>query len=189
MMIEHPQTEELFSMYLLGELPEDDLARLEELLFADDGYYDQLLIAEDELRYDYAQGLLDPERRERFEKRLAAFPGDRQALAFAVAFVSELSALSASSEPYLEPAQTAPPMAEVPPVLFGVQQQNTLSPRHLLTQTTRAIARFRPGSLRLPRIKVSAQPLPAPIAEVVEVVQRPDVFRAPSLTRQGRVAF
>src|SRR5262245_7301518 len=172
MMNDRPQSEELFSMYLLGELPEDDLLRLEELLFADDAYYEQLLIVEDELRYDYAHGLLDPQRRERFEKRLAASPDGRQTLAFAAAFGFALSAVSALSEPDLEPAQAAPQLAQaapqlaqaapqladVLPILLEAPRQNTLSPRRLLAQATRTIARFKPGSLRLPRIKVSSQP-------------------------------
>jgi Sec-independent protein translocase protein TatA len=188
-------------MYLLGELPEDDLVRLEELLFADDAYYEQLLIVEDELRYDYAQGLLDPERRERFEKRLAASPDGRQTLAFAAAFGFALSAVSALPEPELEPAQAAPqladapPILDVPPILLEAPRQNTLSPRRLLAQTSRAIARFKPGSLRLPRIKVSTQPLPA---RVTELLLEPDTLhpsspgpegRADLLDRVARIAF
>jgi len=200
-MNDRPQSEELFSMYLLGELPEDDLLRLEELLFADDAYYEQLLIVEDELRYDYAQGLLDPERRERFEKRLAASPDGRQTLAFAAAFGFALSAVSAITEPELEPAQTAPqladapPILDVPPSLLEASRQNSLSPRRLLAQTSRAIARFKPGSLRLPRIEVSTQPLPAPIADLL---LEPDTLhpsspapegRADLLDRVARIAF
>ena len=49
------ETEDLFVMYLLGELPEEEQARLEEVFFTNDEYFEQLLIAEDELRYDYAQ--------------------------------------------------------------------------------------------------------------------------------------
>src|SRR5215467_11071679 len=134
-MNDRPQSEELFSMYLLGELPEDDLVRLEELLFADDAYYEQLLIVEDELRYDYAQGLLDPQRRERFEKRFAASPGDLLTLGVAGAFTSALSALPASPAPEPEEAETSPQVAELPPVLTGFARQNTLSARQLLTQT------------------------------------------------------
>jgi anti-sigma factor RsiW len=187
-MNDRPQSEELFSMYLLGELPEDDLVRLEELLFADDAYYEQLLIVEDELRYDYAQGLLDPERRERFEKRLAASPDGRQTIAFAAAFGFALSAVSALSEPELEPAQAAPQLADVPPILLEAPRQNTLSPRRLLAQTTRAIARFKPGALQLPRINVSTQPvstqpLPAPIAELL---LEPDTLHPSSPAREGR---
>jgi anti-sigma factor RsiW len=177
-----PQSEEVFSMYLLGELPEDDLARLEELLFSDDAYYEQLMMVEDELRYDYAQGLLDPDRRERFEKRLGASTGNRKTLEFAAAFGSALSLSAAESAP----AQTAPELAEVTPVLLGIQRQSTFSARHLLSQTTRAITRFRPGSLRLPHIKLFEQPLPAHIAEIAF---NSDAVHASAETRQPRAAF
>jgi hypothetical protein len=181
MMKDQPHSEELFTMYLLGELPEDDLVRLEEVLFADDSYFEQLLIAEDELRYDYALDLLEDGRRERFERRLAT-SGDGQTLAFAEALVSVL-ATAESEQP-----QMATELIEGP-ALVGAPRQDTISARHLLTQTTKAIARFRPGSLRLPRGwrgQLSIQPLPAPIAEVL---LQTDTVQRTQMTPQRRAAF
>jgi len=91
-MIERAENLELFTAYLMGEMRADEQTRLEEVLFADDQYYELLLATEDDLRYDYAQGVLDPLRRERFERRIAASPADREKLAFAGALVSALSA-------------------------------------------------------------------------------------------------
>src|SRR5262249_31340833 len=98
-MMQKPESEELFKMYLLGELPEDDGTRLEEILFANEDYYEQLLAAEDELRYDYGDGLLEPGRRERFEKRFVTSPGDREMLEFASALVSTLRAAAVEPKP------------------------------------------------------------------------------------------
>src|SRR5262249_21370975 len=63
-------------------------------------------------RYDYAQGLLDPERRERFERRFAVSHADRDRLAFAAALVSSLP--STAPEPFL----VAPADAKALPVMF-----------------------------------------------------------------------
>lgn len=60
--------------YLLGELPPEEAERVERELLADDAAFEDLLAAEDELFFDYAQGALPPEQRRRFEAVYLADP-------------------------------------------------------------------------------------------------------------------
>lgn len=53
--------------YLLGRLPQDDLLPIEEKLFNDGEFYEQLLIAEDELIDEYLFGDLAESERSNFE--------------------------------------------------------------------------------------------------------------------------
>jgi anti-sigma factor RsiW len=69
--------------YLLGELPERDRTRIEELYFADDDRFEQVLVAEEELIDAYVAGELDAPERERFEQTFLTTATRRERLAFA----------------------------------------------------------------------------------------------------------
>jgi hypothetical protein len=72
------KNEELFVRYLLGDVSEQEREPIEERFFADDQYYQDLLVVEDELIYDYLRGALDARQRARFEAQTAASPRRRQ---------------------------------------------------------------------------------------------------------------
>ena len=78
--------------YLLGELNEQDQLAFEERYFADEDSYQLVLALEDELRYDYAQGVLPAKQRARFERRFVAAPGGRERVRLAQAVLQEVSA-------------------------------------------------------------------------------------------------
>jgi len=63
-------TDEQLTRYLLGELPEEESAALEEEYFADDACFERLLALDDELVDDYVRGALPPSRRAQLERRL-----------------------------------------------------------------------------------------------------------------------
>jgi type II secretory pathway pseudopilin PulG len=57
--------------YLLGKLPDSEAAVLEERYFAEDGVFDEIETAEDDLVDAYVQGSLSREDRKRFENKLS----------------------------------------------------------------------------------------------------------------------
>ena len=75
-----------FKLYLLGELSEDERSRLEERLLADDDYFQQLLLVEEDLIDDYLSGELQPIERARFDEYFMSAPERQQDLRFAKAF-------------------------------------------------------------------------------------------------------
>lgn len=86
-------TENIFFRYLLGQLSEEEQAQVEERFLSDGEYYQQLLLAEDELRCAYAQGSLSAAGREQFEKSFLIFPDERQRVELARAMISELATM------------------------------------------------------------------------------------------------
>ena len=78
--------------YLLGTLPEDEQARLEEEYFRHDRAFEHVLAVEDELLHDYAQGGLDADERRRLEERLLRTPEGQARLARARALLAEFKA-------------------------------------------------------------------------------------------------
>jgi hypothetical protein len=95
--------------YLLGTLPEDEQARLEEEYFRDDRAFERVLAVEDELLHDYAQGGLDADERRRLEERLLRTPEGQARLSRARALLAELPAdtARARSGPRARPVPTA----------------------------------------------------------------------------------
>jgi hypothetical protein len=75
----------LMTRYLLGDVSEEEQVQLEEQFFADDERYQQLVALEDELRYDYAQGTLNPRQRGLFEKRFLTAPAEQKKVELAKA--------------------------------------------------------------------------------------------------------
>lgn len=66
--------------YLLGELPEEESAALEERYFGTDDVFAAVLAAEDELAEEYLRGGLSIHDRERFERRFLSTPDGRRRL-------------------------------------------------------------------------------------------------------------
>jgi len=74
------EKEKLMKSYLLGELTEQDKARLEEQFFVDDDQFAELLGAEDRLIGGYLSGALSPAEQDSFEKYFLASPRLRRAV-------------------------------------------------------------------------------------------------------------
>jgi hypothetical protein len=72
--------------YLLGELPHDRMKNIEERLLADGEFFEELLVAEEELIDQYLGGTLSKAERALFEKHFLSSPERRQQLRFARAF-------------------------------------------------------------------------------------------------------
>lgn len=89
----------LLIRYLLGELAEEQLLEMERQFFNDDEFYQLLLAVEDELRYEYAQGGLTRDQRERFEKRFLTSDAERERAALAGSVLTKLYEASAASAP------------------------------------------------------------------------------------------
>src|ERR1044072_2314211 len=69
--------------YLLGLMPEEEAARMEEVYLADDDLNDDLQAAERELIDRYVEGSLSKTERDRFENFFLCSPGRKERLRFA----------------------------------------------------------------------------------------------------------
>ncbi len=75
--------EQLLLNYLLGDLPDEERERVEERMFADDEFYEQIEAMKAELADDYARGELSSRERARYESRFLTSTNGRERLAFA----------------------------------------------------------------------------------------------------------
>ncbi len=76
--------------YLLGDLTDAEREALEREYFADPGFFERLVQAENELMDSYARGLLTPDTRARFERHYLAHPARRGRAEFARALAATL---------------------------------------------------------------------------------------------------
>lgn len=74
--------------YLLGEVSEEEQERTEQLYLSDPNFYEQLLIAEDDLIDAYAEGALPESRRASFEEHFLRSPERRARVGFATAWMT-----------------------------------------------------------------------------------------------------
>jgi len=72
----------LIRRYLLGQLEEDELGKLEEKMMADNEFFDRVLLAEDELVEEYLEGELSDNERAGFELSFLSTPEGRQQVAY-----------------------------------------------------------------------------------------------------------
>jgi methionine-rich copper-binding protein CopC len=80
-------TEERIIAYLLKELPEEELERLEEECFEQERWPVHVNLAEEDLVDAYLRGELAPERRERFEQNYLTTEARRERVRFAAALL------------------------------------------------------------------------------------------------------
>ncbi|MEW6737449.1 MAG: hypothetical protein AB1489_39575 [Acidobacteriota bacterium] len=83
--MENREDEKMLRLYLLGELAEPDMTKLEERLFSDDELNEYLSLIENELTDEYLQGLLSQQQRDKFESHFLAAPERQQKLKIAKA--------------------------------------------------------------------------------------------------------
>lgn len=103
--------------YLLGRLPEDELAALDEQAVVNSEFYEELLIAEDELVDEYLDEELTPSERESFEKYFLIAPERHQKLIFSKDLKNylEQNQENAVPEPEPQPAPDDNPKVKGPP--------------------------------------------------------------------------
>ena len=90
-MGKNPVNDELMMRYLLGDVSDEEQARLEELYFEDDRAFEQLAALEDELIDAYVRGELSEQQRKQFEGYFLNSIEQRRKLAFAESFTQYLS--------------------------------------------------------------------------------------------------
>lgn len=89
--------EKLLTLYLLGDLSADEKAQIEDRFFADDEYYQSLLIAEDELIYSYLHGRLSGRESALFAAQIAASPKRREKVQLVKALMAEATQAAATA--------------------------------------------------------------------------------------------
>jgi hypothetical protein len=97
--------ERLIQDYLLGDLSEEEKARVEERMFADDDFYEQIQAIKSELIDDCTRGELPARDRETFAGRFLTTSQGRERGAFSRAMTGALSELRAN-----HPASAASPI-------------------------------------------------------------------------------
>jgi hypothetical protein len=84
------ESEQIITLYLLGELSEDEQTALEERYFSDQELFDRVVQVESEMVDKHARGLLSPETRDRFESHYLAHPERRERAKFAAALAAKV---------------------------------------------------------------------------------------------------
>jgi len=85
------EDDKLARQYLLGELSESELGKLEEEYFEHDAAFERLTATEDELIDDYTLGQLSSAERKRFEQRLLLSSVQRERVKFARTLLTTVS--------------------------------------------------------------------------------------------------
>lgn len=91
----------MIRQYLLGQLPQEDSARLEERLLSDSDYFQEILIGEDELIDRYLANQLSEAERQAFETSFLLTRERQQKLRFARSlkkYIGEAAATTAGEE-------------------------------------------------------------------------------------------
>ncbi len=99
MSLSNNREPEKMKQYLLGKLPPEGLPILEERLLSDGDFYEQLLIAEDDLVDDYLADRLSGPERERFESYFMLSHERRQKVRFGKALRRYILAEGAKASP------------------------------------------------------------------------------------------
>jgi hypothetical protein len=98
--VEHKsENEKLIIRYLLGDLPEEESVRIEDRYFADDDFFEELAIVEEELISDYEHGKLTGHERERFKDKYLSSPTRRNRVEFSRNLMNALSIERGSTKP------------------------------------------------------------------------------------------
>jgi anti-sigma factor RsiW len=93
------ENEELIIQYLLGDLPEKELSRVEDHYFDDDAFFEEMAIVEEELIDDYVRGHLAGRDREKFENSFLVSPARRERVEFSRTLMKSLSVEQPAARP------------------------------------------------------------------------------------------
>jgi hypothetical protein len=99
------EEQKILRQYLLGDLPSESQKSLEERLLTDDEFYEELLMAEDDLVDQYLAGSLSGRQRDSFENRFLITPERWRKLNFASALRKHVA--RANEQPGAESADSA----------------------------------------------------------------------------------
>jgi len=99
----------LIVRYLLGDLPEEEQARLEDLAFSDQEQMQNVLAVESDLIDEYVRGELSDSERQRFERRFLVSSERRQKVEFARALARIIP--EATTEDAAQPAMVCAPVS------------------------------------------------------------------------------
>jgi hypothetical protein len=97
-VVQNSDKESLITRYLLRDLSEEEQVRLEEEYFGEEDFFEQMLIAEDELIDDYVRGELSAREQELFEKHFMRSEKARARLEFARLLNNESRVVAAAAE-------------------------------------------------------------------------------------------
>jgi len=168
----HADERVVLRQYLLGELSDDSRQRVEETLLADDDFYQELLIAEDELVDEYLAGTIPAGGRERFERHFLVTSARRRKLAFASAF--RKYAAAGTAETY-EAADAA--TAQTAEIAAATAEAETTRPFAGVSRTPADVSR--PSEANAPRPATSAAPAASPsVAPIPFNARRPALIWA-----------
>ena len=162
--------------YLLGELPAEEELTLERDYFVDEAAYERLLVVEDELAFDFAEGRLTPERRAHFEKTIGAGERGRENVQFAQ---SLLDALRASERATFSSARYWAIAAAAALILMAASTWLAFRVTALNTQLAQVRAENAASQARLEAQLEATRSAPAP--PTVEVA----FLLTPGLSRNG----
>ena len=146
--------------YLLGQADEEERAQVEERLFTDDAFEEELMATADELMHDYLAGRLKGAERLFFEERFLAVPRHRQRLAFLQGLRTVLPPPPPARLRWLGPAMAAG-VAAAAVGAFWLSTRPVEAPGH---PTPTAVAERRP---------VPAAPARASAAPLAKTTPRP----------------
>lgn len=82
-MSRQTENEDDIRRYLLGELSDDEQEQIESRLLADDDFYQQVLVAEDELTYEFVCDELTEQEKKSFHRHVLPVPERREDIKFA----------------------------------------------------------------------------------------------------------
>src|SRR5436305_12616562 len=105
-MSPHAENNQEIRRYLLGGLSQKVLRQVEERLMTEDGFFEELLLVEEELIDDYIGDQLSLDERQSFEQHFLSTPGRHGQSRFAQAlsrYVSNASARAQRLAPTPEP--------------------------------------------------------------------------------------
>jgi hypothetical protein len=111
-MKDDPINDELIVEYLLGDLPEEKQAEIEDRAFQDERYLQDILAAESDLIDEYVRGELSDSARRQFESRFLASVERRRKVEFARALASvapEFAVIEKNIRPASAPASVSWP--------------------------------------------------------------------------------
>jgi anti-sigma factor RsiW len=91
--------EKAIRSYLLGELSPEERAEIEARLLADDAYFQQLLLVEEDLFDNYLDGELTPQEQAHFDSHFLNAPERRRDLRLATAFKKYVASSAVKDSP------------------------------------------------------------------------------------------
>lgn len=105
---EELKTEAEVRRFLLGELSETERSAFEEKFVADDEFFEQIRLSEDELIESYIRGTLPPAEKEKFDRSFLTTERRRERVAFTRTMINRLTGQVAAAKKIETAAATSP---------------------------------------------------------------------------------